>query len=576
MDRKSIIILAVAIAVYIVVSRGVDHLYPPKPIPVSAPVATHAAPAIVNKPGPIAPLPTRISSSGPEQFLTVTNAQLICRFTSRGGGLKDVDLKDYPAVIKPGPRSTNTTLAGLNHNAPLPVLALIGNGLDAGADFALSREGNVVRAEKTLTNGLQIIKEFELGNDYLIKARLRVVNTTGHSNHLSDRGVVVGTATAIGTMDDPTAMGVIWYNGVKSQKILDSWFANRTLGCFPGTPRSQYAEGAGDVVWAAAVNQFFTLAAIPSNAAPRLVIDKIEVPPPSLSGPTNSMTLLLTNGYQTSLVYPAVELAPHAGAETSIVFYVGPKEYNRLAKIGQRMGNKLDLIMDFTGIFGFVSKMLLLSMNGLHEMGFPYGLTIIVITIIIKVVFWPLTIASTKSQKRMQTLQPQIKAIADKYKDDPTKKNEKTMEFYKQHKINPMGACLPTLIQLPVFIGFYYMLRGAIELRGASFLWAFDLSQPDTVFVLGGFPINPMPLIMGATQLWQSHTTPPSPGMEPSQQKLMRWMPALMIAIFYRMSAGLNLYWTVSNLLGILQLKLTRSTDEPAAATVPGPAKKKR
>jgi YidC/Oxa1 family membrane protein insertase len=176
----------------------------------------------------------------------------------------------------------------------------------------------------------------------------------------------------------------------------------------------------------------------------------------------------------------------------------------------------------------------------------------------------------------MQALQPQLKLITEKYKDDAVKRNEKTMEFYKQHKVSPLGSCLPTLLQLPVFYGFYLMMRGAIELRGAHFFWAFDLSQPDTVATIAGFPINPLPLIMGTTQLWMSHMMPPSPGMDPGQQKLMRWMPLMMIAFFYRMSAGLTLYWTVQNLLSILQLKLTKTTGETVPAAPLVPVKKKR
>jgi YidC/Oxa1 family membrane protein insertase len=122
------------------------------------------------------------------------------------------------------------------------------------------------------------------------------------------------------------------------------------------------------------------------------------------------------------------------------------------------------------------------------------------------------------------------------------------------------------------------MMNGAIELRGAHFLWAFDLSQTDTIATVAGFPINPLPLVMGATQLWMSHMMPPSPGMEPGQQKLMRWMPLMMVAFFYRMSAGLTLYWTVQNLLSILQFKLTKTNNNPApaAAVAPVPVKKKR
>jgi YidC/Oxa1 family membrane protein insertase len=217
-------------------------------------------------------------------------------------------------------------------------------------------------------------------------------------------------------------------------------------------------------------------------------------------------------------------------------------------------------------------------MNALHALGLGYGIAIIAITIIIKMIFWPLTAASTRSQKRLQVLQPQLKAIADKYKDDPVKKNQKTMEFMKENKVSPLGSCLPMLLQVPVFIGFYWMLRNAIELRGVHFLWAYDLSQPDTVGYIAGFPINPMPLIMGATQLWQASLMPPSPGMDPGQQKIMRYMPLMFIAIFYKMSAGLTLYWTVQNLLTIGQTKLTKNITADAASAKPAlaaPRKKK-
>jgi YidC/Oxa1 family membrane protein insertase len=208
-----------------------------------------------------------------------------------------------------------------------------------------------------------------------------------------------------------------------------------------------------------------------------------------------------------------------------------------------------------------------------------YGLAIIAITVIIKLVFWPMTAASTRSQKRQQAIAPQLKAIADKYKDDPLKKHQKTTELLKEHKISPLGSCLPMLITIPVFFGFYSMLRNAIELRGVPFLWAPDLTLPDTILVVAGFPVNPLPLVMGATQLWQSYLTPPSPGMDPGQQKIMRWMPLLFVGIFYRMSSGLNLYYTVSNLLTIAQTKMTKMGADPAASPArllaPAPQKKK-
>jgi YidC/Oxa1 family membrane protein insertase len=235
------------------------------------------------------------------------------------------------------------------------------------------------------------------------------------------------------------------------------------------------------------------------------------------------------------------------------------------------------------GFWGFFSKALLLGMNALHHtLGLSYGWAIVAITIIIKVVLWPLTQASTRSAKRMQALQPQIKALQEKYKDDPVKAQRKMMEFWKEHKINPMSGCLPMLIQMPVFFGFYSMIRSAIELRGASFLWVADLSQQDTIYILPGinFPINLLPLIMGATMFWQAHLTPPSPGMDQTQAKIMRYMPLMFLVFLYSYSSGLTLYWTVQNLLSIVQTMLTRTAPEPVGTAKPqvltAPQKKRK
>jgi YidC/Oxa1 family membrane protein insertase len=242
----------------------------------------------------------------------------------------------------------------------------------------------------------------------------------------------------------------------------------------------------------------------------------------------------------------------------------------------------MDLVMDFGGFWGFFPKLLLLSMNAVHGLGLSYGLSIVVITIIIKLLFWPLTQASMRSMKRMQKLQPQMKELQAKYKDDPKKMNERLMKFMKEHRINPAAGCLPIVVQIPVFIGFYKMLQSAIELRGARFLWAFDLSQPDTIWVIPGlgFPLNPLPIIMGLTQFLQMRMTPASPGMDPVQQKMFQYMPLIFLFILYNFSSGLTLYWTVQNLLTIAQMKLTKSTGEKEKvkekeSPPPGPAPKR-
>jgi len=312
---------------------------------------------------------------------------------------------------------------------------------------------------------------------------------------------------------------------------------------------------------------------MPKEPAQEIVAWSVNLPRPSEDEiPPNQRNASPPKGLEAIFVYPPATIAPGQSVERQFNFFAGPKEYRTLAHIGNRFQNNVDLVMGFGGFFGFFSKALLLGMNWLHNtFKLGYGWTIIGITIIIKVLFWPLTQASTRSMKRMQALQPQMKALQAKYKDDPAKMNKKLMEFMKENKVSPLGGCLPMMLQMPVFIGFFYMIRSAIELRGASFLWVRDLSKPDTLFYIPGtsFPFNLLPLLMGATMLWQSHLTPPSPGMDPTQQKMMRYMPLIFLFMLYNYSSGLALYWTVQNLLSILQTKLTRSA---AAAAAPPPS----
>ncbi len=602
MDRKSIAIIVVSVLVILFGSKAVDYFFPPRPMtPAEMAARTNKLAALsqtnalgTNAPTLSAPInpaaATIVMPKEREQIITISNQNLIYHFTSHGGGLKTIELSEYPAAIDPTKRATGseTNFATLNAKAPVPIMALLGSDIEGDNFYTLSQKGNnMVRAEKLLPNGVRLVKEFEIQTNYLLTAKLRMENTTAQPVKVSHYEVVAGTAAAMGLNDDPTAIGSLWYNGTKMEDIKEMWFVNPAMGCaalscVSSSPRTEYHDGENNVLWAAVHNQFFTLAIIPSNHAPAVVVHKIALAAPdgatSPSAPPAAKSL--TNGYETALYYPDFNLDPNGTSEKTFTFYAGPKEYNRLAELAQKQNNSLDLIMGFSGFFGFFSKFLLLSMNGLHAIGLNYGLTIVAITVILKLIFWPLTAASTRSMKRMQTYQPQLKAIADKYKEDPLKKHQKTNEFMKEHKISPLGGCLPMVLQIPVFMGFYWMLRSAIELRGVHFLWANDLSQADTITYIGGFPLNLLPLLYGGLALWQSHLTPPSPGMDPAQQKMMRFMPVMFIAFFYRMSAGLTLYWTVNTLLTIIQTKMTR-TNDPAApinvkTTVIAPPKKKK
>ncbi len=594
MDRKSILILVVCFVALMLWYPLINKLYPPKPLPAGP---TNAAPATITaaNQAPITSAPPAIAEApviAPKPIANtnvleelVTNENARYNFTTHGGGLKLIELLKYPETVSTRREKQPQTnrLATLNTFTPAPTLALLGgDALQGDGVFTLTKTaGDVVRAEKALTNGLTITKDFTLGTNYLLTAKVQFRNTSTQTLNLPAQEWIVGTATPMGPRDNGQAVGVLWYNGSGTEDLSAAWFANRTLGCIPGTPRSEY-RGGSNVVWVAAHNQFFALAAMPQPPAQGLTARKIDLPHPT----GEEAQLVATNapppqGYEAALIYPGLALAPGQVIERQIHLFAGPKEFQTLARIGDRFNNNLDLVMGF-GFWGFFSKALLLGMNWLHHtLKFSYGWAIVAITIIIKVVFWPLTQASTRSMKRMQLLQPQMKAIQEKYKEDPVKMNKKVMEFMKEHKVSPLGGCLPMVLQIPVFFGFYRMIQSAIELRGAPFLWVGDLSNPDTLFVIPGLsfipflgipgvglPINLLPLIMGVTMLWQARLTPPSPGMDPTQAKIMRYMPLMFMAFLYNFSAGLTLYWTVQNLLTIAQTKLTRNISEP-----PGSAK---
>jgi YidC/Oxa1 family membrane protein insertase len=388
----------------------------------------------------------------------------------------------------------------------------------------------------------------------------------------------------------PLYGGTMWFDGAREEQVSLSYFSTNTttLFVFPHTPKSEYREGASNVVWAAVYNQFFTLLAMPKTPAAQVIGRPVSLTPFLNVELVPGMPL--PEGIQTALVYPAQTLGTNQVIERQIVLYAGPKEYRTLARIGEQFQNHADLAMNFGsgyitfwGIGTFFAKGLLLCMNWLHDLTHAgYGLLIVLITVLLRGIFWPLTAASTRSMKRMQALGPELKSLQEKYKEDMQKLTQKQWELYRKHKVSPMSGCLPMLIQMPVFFGFFTMLRSAIELRGAHFLWVADLSKPDTVWMIPGlnFPFNLLPLLMVGAMVWQAHLQPPSPGMDAAQAKIMRYLPLIFLVFLYTYSSGMALYMTVSTLMSVLQTKVTKMNQAPApAATNPAltpPSKRKK
>ena len=184
-----------------------------------------------------------------------------------------------------------------------------------------------------------------------------------------------------------------------------------------------------------------------------------------------------------------------------------------------------------------------------------YGLAIVILTGIVKLIFWPITHKSTISMNKMQALQPKLKKLKEEYKDDRIKLNQKMQELWREEGVNPISGCLPILIQIPVFLVLYWTLNNAPELKDSSFLWIKDLSKPDTVAYIFNLPLNPLAFIMAGTMLVQQLMSPTS--AEGPQAKMMLVMPIIFLFFFYSMPSGLTLYWTVNQIFTIIQLFFT-------------------
>ena len=252
------------------------------------------------------------------------------------------------------------------------------------------------------------------------------------------------------------------------------------------------------------------------------------------------------------------QLEPGTEAAYDFSVYFGPKETEYLSVAGHGLGRSIDL-----GWFWFLAKPMAWLLRSFYSIVGNYGVAIIIVTILIKIALWPLTAKSYKSMKQMQKLQPLLVSLRERHKDDRETMNKEMMKLYKAYHVNPMGGCLPMLLQIPFFIAFYRVLDYALELRGAPFmLWIQDLSAPDRLFDLGvkipfldpptGIPV--LTIIMTASMIWQQKLTPTMG--DPMQAKMMMLMPIVFAIILINMPAGLVLYWLVNNVLSIFQQKL--------------------
>jgi len=293
------------------------------------------------------------------------------------------------------------------------------------------------------------------------------------------------------------------------------------------------------------------------------------LPPPNTTLETTTFDDVVASKFNNSEeAYPGVAVG--GAARNQFGVYVGPKEINAL----HRVNPKLDGIVDW-GFFGVIAKPLFIILHWMNDQFVHnYGWSIILLTIIINFALFPLKLSSMKSGRKMQALQPEMQAINNKYKgigmSDPRaqQKQQEMMDLYKKHGVNPMGGCLPLLIQMPFLYAFYKVLAVTIEMRHASFLWVGDLSQPEQT------AIRFLPLIMVVTSFMVTAMTPNPANADPSQRRMMQMMPLMYLFFFWNASSGLVLYWLTGNIVGIGQQWFVNKTSPPVAVPAPKASQK--
>ncbi len=390
--------------------------------------------------------------------------------------------------------------------------------------YSLSKSENNLTCTTT-TDNLKITKIYSIDPDsYIINANLKIENIS--NKEITFPSYTVCTGTIFPGEETQASMYT------SATNLIDGKPVQTKLG-----KAGFRIAKPGKIFWSAIKNKYFTIILKPQTQASMVTISDYEVEK--------------KRGIWQQISMPPLTIQPHGIAEESFFIYAGPKKYEILKSLGSDM----DQIMDF-GMLAPISKATLYILNLFYKLIKNYGIAIILLTILVRIVLYPLTIKSYKSMREMHKLQPYIQELQKKYKDDPKRMQKEMMLLYKEHKVNPFSGCLPMLLQMPILIALFTTLRSAIELRGAPFmLWIKDLSEPDTLFRLpNGLPINVLPiLVTGAMFLQQKMTSMPAMNeQQKQQQKIMTMiMPIFMGFIFYNFPSGLNLYFGLSTLLGV-------------------------
>ncbi len=614
MDRNSRIAVFACAILLVGLELALEKYYPTpvkKPAPVVATATPNAASPTVTTPGHETTVSAPVKPVLEEKITTLENDAIKMKLTSRGAAVKTVELKAH--------QNDKTNNVVLNQNAHSNVMELRGwPGADVQSFEIVSSTPDQVVYQAQLANGVKWersyafaeIKDTEAGmSGYLRDLFHKIAVTLGQkqekplvynvavrdtlTNTIKEEVNLPSYALGLGRAEPLLVKGN--YHSTSDIYLGSGWFtksfhfttvaefnASTWFGVYKSREmRPLFYSTEIDPLplrWIGVENQFYTVLLTPAEDH-LITKGEFECFNPRHDGygeaDHDSYGYLKPSSIpdiEAAAHFPEVKLTPGQVVSFNYVLYAGPKEFNRLDALGENQGE----IMNY-GMFAILIVPMLTILHFWYLIFHNYGVAIILLTCIIKAITWPLQSIANRSGKRMQALAPKLKEIQAKYKDQPEKLQSETFSMYRDYGVNPFGGCLPALVQMPVFFSLYFMLMNAVELRGQSFIWVNDLTQPDTIatltlpfslpFIGSILMLNPLPIVVTLLTMVMMRMTPQIG--DPAQAKIAQWMPLIFLFIFYNFAAALSLYYVINNCVSIIQIYRNLKKPMPELVRIP-------
>lgn len=470
-----------------------------KPIPAQSPIEATGQKDIVS-------LSQEKQAGASLQIVKIDTETSAISLSTHGGGMIEWKIKEKNGKwVSLTPADLNDQSAVLTlHAKQEPLAKVVFKADKTNLSLKKGEEGKITLSAQ-ISNGLSVIRQYTFqGEGYLQKVETRFVNNGKIATRTPEYSITWGDG--LNPLKNKTENNTVssWLNGNLQKKIK--------------------GQKEGDVSWVALDSQYFMVAMIPQESSFSGVVSQL------------SSNKKLAGG----LFQKDFTLEPGQIRQDSFNVYAGPKEYYTLKAVAPHLEQLVG--------FGSIGKVFYFVLVGINKVVHNYGWAIIILTLILQVILFPLTIKSYKSMKEMQALQPLIKELQLKYKEDQKRLNIEIMNLYKSHKMNPLGGCLPMLLQLPIFFALFNAIKNAVELRQTPFIfWIKDLSLPDTIAQIGSININVLPLIMGLAMFIQQKMST----VDPQQAKMMMFMPVLFTFMFWNFPSGLVLYWFINSIVSM-------------------------